>query len=36
MSAAPENLRLARMWVESAEEDFFVAELLLASEESCP
>jgi len=36
MSAAPENLRLARMWVERAEEDLLVAELLLSSEESCP
>ncbi len=36
MSAAPENLRLARMWVEKAEEDLLVAELLLSSEECCP
>jgi HEPN domain-containing protein len=36
MSAAPEKLRLARMWVERAEEDLLVAELLLSSEESCP
>ncbi len=36
MGAAPENLRLARMWVERAEEDLLVAELLLSSEGSCP
>ena len=36
MSEAPETLRLARMWVEKAEEDFLVAELLLSPDEGCP
>jgi len=36
MSEAPETLRLARMWIERAEEDLFVAERLLSPEESCP
>jgi HEPN domain-containing protein len=36
MSEAPETLRLARMWVEKAEEDLLVAERLLSPGESCP
>ena len=36
MSAAPESLRLARMWIEKAEEDLLVAERLLSPEEKCP
>ncbi len=36
MSGAPEIVRLARMWVEKAEEDLLVSERLLAPDESCP
>lgn len=36
MSEALETLRVARMWVEKAEEDLLVAERLLSPAESCP
>jgi HEPN domain-containing protein len=36
MSEAPETLRLARLWVEKAEEDLFVAVRLLSPDENCP
>ena len=36
MSVAPESVRLARVWVEKAEEDLLVATKLLAIGESCP
>jgi hypothetical protein len=36
MSEAHESLRLARMWVERAEEDLLVAGRLLSPEENCP